>query len=96
MKTQKEIEERKDALRFKHQKVALAAALMSLRQIKEEAERSIQYAKDHGYNPSGSVEKCLSFAKEGLSAIERSKAACIEEMKEQRPAAHLGRFVEDE
>ena len=96
MKTQKEIEERKEALRYKHQKTALAAALMSLRRIKEEADASLKYAKEQNYKPSKVAEKCLEIAKEGLAAIESSKAACIREMREKRPAEHLGRFMEEE
>jgi hypothetical protein len=94
MKTKKEIEEHKNALRYKHQKIALYAAMKALLQITTETKDAIAYAKENN-RTAKTAERCLELARGALAEIERSKNLCIEEMKMERPAEDLSNFMEE-
>lgn len=94
MKSKREIEEHKNALRYKHQKVALYAALNALLQITSETKDAIAYAKENN-RTAKTAERCLEIARSALAEIERSKNLCIKEMQLERPAEDLSNFMEE-
>jgi len=86
---QKEIEERKRELRYKHQKQALADCIAQLNKIKRTCEDMLKWCKDNQNPPSSIAVSNLEAANEALCAVEHAKQNFLKEMKIERPAGKL-------
>jgi hypothetical protein len=87
--TQKELDDWKRDLRYKHQKRALDACIVALGKIKETCEGAISWCKEHNAKPSVTATNNLEKVKETLKLVEECKQNCKKEMQMPRPASDI-------